>query len=198
MNQKNVNIAFALAIVILGFLHFSKKGTVSTSAKTASTDSIKMPKLAYVDLDSIQEKYTYYQEKMQEFDKKKEAADRDLNNAFQKIDNERVAFLKRGQSITQAEGENFQRAYQGKMQNLDEQKKALESNIASEGLKTMEELKKRMNDFLEEFNKTKGYTYIFSYSNSINVLFYKDPVYDITNEVVDGLNESYKKSKGNK
>jgi outer membrane protein len=192
MNQKIVNIALSLAIIVLLVLNFSKKGS-STSASNGKTDSTQVLKFAYVDLDSLQEKYLYYQEKTKEFNSKKEAADRDLNAAFQKIDNERVAFIQRGQSVTQAEAENFQRVYQGKMQNLEEQKKQLENNIATEGMKTMEELKKTMNAFLEEYNKDKKYTFIFSFSTAVDVLFYKDKSYDITNDVVDGLNKAYKK-----
>jgi len=193
MNQKVVNIIFALGIIVLLILNFTKK-TVSTPASSAVNSEVsKSLKVAYVDLDSIQEKYVYYQEKMNEFDRKKEAADRDLNAAFQKIDNERLAFLKKGQSITQAEAESFQQMYQGKLQNLDQQKKVLENKIAEEGMKTMDELKKRMNDFIVEFNKQKHYSYIFSHSSSINFLFYKDSTYNITNEVVEGLNQAYKK-----
>jgi len=192
MNQKVVNIIFALGIIVLLVLNFTKK-TTSTNASLGNSEVSTSLKVAYVDLDSIQEKYVYYQEKMLEFDKKKEAADRDLNAAFQKIDNERLAFLKKGQSITQAEAENFQQMYQGKLQNLDQQKKVLENNIAEEGMKTMDELKKRMNDFIVEFNKQKQYSYIFSHSSAINFLFYKDTSYNITNEVVEGLNQAYKK-----
>lgn len=192
MNQKVVNIALSLAIIVLLVLNFSKKGS-STAASNGKTDSIQVLKFAYVDLDSLQENYLYYQEKTKEFNSKKESADRDLNAAFQKIDNERVAFIQRGQSVTQAEAENFQRVYQGKMQNLEEQKKQLENNIATEGMKTMVELKKTMNAFLEEYNKDKKYTFIFSFSTAMDVLFYKDKSYDITNDVVDGLNKAYKK-----
>lgn len=80
------------------------------------------------------------------------------------------------------------------MQNLEQQKMVLENNIAGEGVKTMDDLKTRINEFLKEYNKKKGYSYIFSYSSSLNVLFYKDSAYNITDEVVAGLNEAYKKS----
>lgn len=192
MNQKLINIILAAAIAVILFLQL-KNGSASVDpSKIADTTSAH--KIAYVDLDSIQEKYTFYKEKMLEFEKKKENADRDLNSAFQKIEGERIAFAKRGESITQAEYENFQRTYQGKMQNLEQQKMVLENNIAGEGVKTMDELKSRINEFLKEYNKKKGYSYIFSYSSSLNVLFYKDSAYNITDEVVAGLNEAYKKS----
>ena len=127
MNQKVINIILAAGILVSLVLFISnKKQAGGTSTK--KDDVSQSLKIAYVDLDTIQSKYTFYQEKMQEFEKKKEMADRDLNNAFQKIDNERVTFLKRGESITQAEAENFQRIYQGKMQNLEEQKKNMENH----------------------------------------------------------------------
>jgi outer membrane protein len=196
MNQKFVNIILAAAVAVLLFLQLRNIG--SSSVSTQTTDSTTNIKIAYVDLDSIQEKYTFYKEKTKEFEKKKEDADRDLNNAFQKIEAERIAFAKRGESITQAEYENFQRSYQSKMQNLEQQKMVMENNIAGEGIKTMDDLKGRINEFLKEYNKKKGYSYIFSYSSSLNVLFYKDSAYNITDEVVAGLNESYKKSSGGK
>jgi len=93
MNQKIVNIILAGAVAILLFLQLRNAGSSSSSVKTS--DSTSNLKIAYVDLDSIQEKYTYYKEKTQEFEKKKENADRDLNNAFQKIEAERIAFAKK-------------------------------------------------------------------------------------------------------
>ncbi|MCF8214193.1 MAG: OmpH family outer membrane protein [Chitinophagaceae bacterium] len=193
MNQKLINIILGAGIAVMLFLHL-KNSSSATGSSSVKSDTAKALKLAYVDLDSIQEKYVFYKEKMQEFEKKKESADRDLNNAFQKIEAEKNAFAQRGNSITQAEYENFQRAYQGKMQNLDQQKQMLENNIAAEGSKTMEDLKKRINDFLVDYNKKQAYSYIFSYSAALNILFYKDPAQDITDEVVAGLNAAYNKT----
>jgi len=193
MNQKNINIAlFALlAILAVAFFVSNKKTVSSAAAVSTSAGNLK---IAYVDLDSIQEKYQYYKEKMVEFDKKKEDADRQLNTAFQKIEEERITFAKKGQAITQAEYENFQRSYQAKMQSLEEQKRNMENAISIDGVKMLEELKNKINGFLTEYNKEKGYSYIFSTSNSLNVLFYKDSTNNITNEVVDGLNKAYNKS----
>lgn len=193
-----LNILLAIAVAVLFYLHFNQKpAKVEVKSTTGSTDSVvqKELKIAYVDLDSIQENYNYYKEKMDDFDRKKEGADRDLNNAFQKIENERIAFVQKGNAITQVEAENFQREYTRKMQNLENQKKSLENNIQQEGVKTMEELKKKINEFLTEYNQSRGYSYIFSYSSTINILFYKDTALNITNEVVSGLNEAYNKTK---
>jgi outer membrane protein len=193
MNQKLINIVLALGIIVLLFLQFRGSDKKTDAVKPADTQATV--KLGYVDLDSVQEKYLFYKEQMDLFEKKKESADRDLNNAFQKIDNERIAFAKKGESITQVEYENFQRSYQSKMQNLEEQKRVLENNIAAEGMKTMDSLKKTIDKFLVKFNKDKKFTYIFSFSSGLNVLFYKDSATNITDEIVAGLNAEYSKTK---
>lgn len=196
-----VTAILAVLVGVLFYLHFKNHNQIDKiSDKVIKQDTManRPLKVAYVDLDSIQEKYEYYREKMTEFDKRKEGADRELNSSFQKIENERVAFVQRGNAITQVEAESFQRDYTRKMQNLENQKRVMENQIQEEGIKTMEELRKKINEFLEEYNKTQGYSYIFSYSAGLNVLFYKDPVYNITDEVVKGLNEAHKKSKEKK
>ncbi|MGB4771922.1 MAG: OmpH family outer membrane protein [Chitinophagaceae bacterium] len=193
-----ITAILAVLVGVLFYLHFKNHSQITKiNTKVAGNDTAanRPLKIAYVDLDSIQEKYDYYREKMTEFEKKKEGADRDLNNSFQRIENERVAFVQRGNAITQVEAEAFQRDYARKMQNLEQQKANMERQIQEEGIKTMEELKKKINAFLTDYNTTKSYSYIFSYSSGINVLFYKDTAYNITNEVVDGLNQAYKASK---
>jgi len=197
MNQKSINIVLFALVGVLAIALFLNNKKATPVAGSVSTADGKL-KIAYVDLDSIQEKYLYYKEKMLEFDKKKENADRQLNSAFQKIEEERIAFAKKGQAITQSEYENFQRSYQNKMQNLEEQKRSMENAISVDGVKMLEELKGKIDGFLVDFNKEKGYSYIFSTSNSLNVLFYKDSANNITNEVVDGLNKLYNKTAGNK
>jgi outer membrane protein len=196
-----ITAVLAVLVGVLFYLHFKNHSEIDkiTDKVTKQDTMANRPlKIAYVDLDSIQEKYEYYRAKMTDFDKKKENADRELNSSFQKIENERVAFVQRGNNITQVEAESFQRDYTRKMQNLENQKRVMENQIQEEGIKTMEELRKRINEFLDEYNKTQGYSYIFSYSAGLNVLFYKDPVYNITNEVVDGLNDAYRKTKEKK
>jgi len=187
----------AVCVVILFVLQFKNNGSSSNSIGVNTKDStgFRPLRVAYVDLDSIQEKFVYYKSKMIEFEKKKELADRDLNSAYQQIQNEGKAFQQRGNSITQAEGEAFQRDYTRKMQNLEEQKRIFEGKIQEEGIRTMDDVRKRMNDFLLEFNKKEKYSYIFSYSSGLNVMFYKDTTYNITNQVAAGLNDAYNKSK---
>lgn len=193
-NFQNVALAvLAVLVAVLFYVQFSSKSTGSSKAAKVEDGSSAL-KIAYVDLDSIQANYEFYKTKTSEFEKKKEVADRQLNGSFQKIEGERAAFAQRGNSITQAEYEAFQRDYTRKMQNLEDQKRVMEGQMQEEGMKIMEDFKKRINEFLNEYNKQKKYSYIFSDGSGINVMFYKDSTYNITQEVVDGLNAAYRKA----
>ena len=54
-----------------------------------------------------------------------------------------------------------------------------------------------INAFLKEYNKTRGYSLIFSNTGFDNLL-YADSAYNITKEIVDGLNARYSSAKKQK
>jgi outer membrane protein len=54
-------------------------------------------------------------------------------------------------------------------------------------------IKKKIEDFLKEYNKAKYYSYILVYDPGF--IYYKDETYNITADVIKGLNEEYRKKK---
>lgn len=55
------------------------------------------------------------------------------------------------------------------------------------------EIKNKIEEFLREYNKKKNYSYIISYEQGL--FYYRDSAYNITADVVKGLNQFYKKDK---
>ncbi|HLG38197.1 MAG TPA: OmpH family outer membrane protein, partial [Chitinophagaceae bacterium] len=55
-------------------------------------------------------------------------------------------------------------------------------------------LQNLIKEFLKEYNKDNTYAYIFAYDRGL--YYYSDTAYNITGDVIAGLNEKYKK--GNK
>ena len=56
----------------------------------------------------------------------------------------------------------------------------------------MEDMQRRLKDFMNDYNKDKRYTYILATGTGLDYLFYKDSVLNITADVVKGLNEKMK------
>ena len=59
--------------------------------------------------------------------------------------------------------------------------------------KKMQEVNKTIEAFLKEYNKDKTYAYILAHQPGM--IYYKDTAYDITEPILKGLNERYKKKK---
>jgi outer membrane protein len=66
----------------------------------------------------------------------------------------------------------------------------LESELANETAKFNEALRDSLNNFLKAYNKDKKYDIILSKAGD-NILF-ADKKYDITQDVINGLNKRYK------
>ena len=84
---------------------------------------------------------------------------------------------------------------QEELQRLDNELKTQEQiktqELQDESIQKIQQVKKKIEEYLKDYNKNKNYAYIFASSGDI--MYYKDSVYSITNEVLKGLNEQYKK-----
>ena len=102
----------------------------------------------------------------------------------------------KGASMSQAEGEAAQRQLQNMDKDFREREAQLQNNLQNKQMDLMKTLRQDIEAYLGQFNKQKEYAYIFSYEPGL-LLYYRDSLYDITNDVVRGLNEQYKGQKKN-
>jgi len=102
------------------------------------------------------------------------------------------AWRQKGNAMTQAEGEQAQQDYARMQQEFQARKQQLEQELykTSEDLKT--QIRKKVEEYLKDFNNQGKYSFIFSYDPS-SFIYYKDSIYNITSDMVDGLNADYKK-----
>ena len=56
----------------------------------------------------------------------------------------------------------------------------------------MDDIQKKLKDFLAEYNQDKNFNYIFTTGNGLEYMVYKDSSLNITMDVVEGMNEKMK------
>ena len=83
-------------------------------------------------------------------------------------------------------------------QSLETRKQSLTDQLVKEQEEFNKDLKMRLDAFLEEYNKTKGYDYILSYTASGSAILYANKQFDITKDVVDGMNARAKNEENKK
>lgn len=188
-----LNILLVVAVAVLFYLHFN----VSQPGQKTSHVTKAVPagdfKIAYFEADSIQTQFDYFNEVRAELQSKDQANARQLGDLKNIFANKIQEFQKIAPSLSQAEQANKQqelmqmeKAFQGK-------EKMMSDEFEDQKFKKLQDVKKKIEDYLKEYNKDKGYAFIFS--SSPDLMYLKDSVYDITPDVIRGLNALYKKKK---
>jgi outer membrane protein len=78
-----------------------------------------------------------------------------------------------------------------------EQIQAKESNAVMEKEAEMQkELQGRVQKYLDAYAKQKGIDFVVNYQPTTQFILYGNGAYDVTNDVLKGLNEEYLKEKG--
>ena len=67
------------------------------------------------------------------------------------------------------------------------------AEMQEESYKRLQEVKKKIEEYLAAYNKDKKFAYIIS--NNPDLIYYKDTANDITADIIKGLNEAYKNKK---
>jgi len=187
-------IAVGLSGVLL-FLYLKRNETVKqavTATVPAGTAASGAGfRIAYFELDSLQNNYQYFKDALSTLKTKEESMNNELA-ALEKSYQKKIAeWQQKGNNMSQAEAEAANREYQQMQQNFQARKQQLDQNINDQMNDTRKKIRERLETYLKEYNKDKNYSYIFS--DFPEGIFYKDTVYNITNDLIKGLNESYKK-----
>ena len=189
--KKNVFGALAIVAVLASCNNASPK--MDEKPQAAGTESSTGMKIAYVEVDSLMTQYDFAKDYSVTLQKKSNNARNTLtqkgnqlqaavNNFQQKLNNN--GFTSREQAAS------VQAAIERQQRDLQELQARLESELANETQKFNEALRDSLNNFLTSYNKDKKYDLILSKAGD-NILF-ADHKYDITKDIINGLNKRYK------
>jgi outer membrane protein len=185
-NSWMVNGVMAVAIIVLFVLHFNSNSTPIKSSAMAAGGV----KVAYFEIDSIQNSYNFFK------DVKAALQAKDVENAKQ-LTGLKNAFAikyqelqKNGQYLSQAEIGARQQELAQLEKNYTNREQQLAAEMQEESFKRLQEVKQKIEAFLVSYNKNKEFAYIFS--SNPDLMYYKDTAYDITADIVKGLNAEYK------
>jgi outer membrane protein len=185
-----LNVILFVLIGVLFYLHFSGAGKPGAPAVASVSDSgTSAPvRIAYVNIDSLELHYSYFQVKKEELTKKQTSIQQDLAGRAKELRDEVAALQKKAPTMTQAQGEAAQKKIMEKQQALQQREQSLGQDFQADQQRFNAELHSRLDNFLKKYNQDKGYTYILSYSDGASDILYKEPSNDITEDVIQGLN----------
>ena len=188
--KKYIFSALAIAAMMVSCNNQSPKMDDQPVAGDISASGLK---IAYVEVDSLMTQYDFAKDYSVTLQKKSNNARNTLTtkgnalqaavtNFQQKLNNN--GFTSREQAASQ------QAAIERQQRDLQELQARLENELASETAKFNETLRDSLQNFLKDYNKDKQFSLILTKQGD-NILL-ADKRFDITNDVINGLNKRYK------
>lgn len=188
----------AVAMLLMTACNNSAPKMDEQPAKKA-TETANGMKIAYVEVDSLMSQYNFCKDFSLVLQKKSNNARNTLNAKGQQLQaavNNFQHKLNNNGFASREQAANVQTAIQRQQEDLQELQNRLAAELDSETAKYNEALRDSLQSFLKIYNKTKKYDLILSKAGD-NLLF-ADKKYDITNDVINGLNKRYKPMKKDK
>jgi len=190
-----LNLVLLVAVGVLFYLHFSgKKSTVNTRIASSNQNSAVAKgdfKIAYFDMDSINNSFMLIKDVKSELSREEEKINVELTR-LQKSYNDKITHYQgQSQNMSQVESEKANRDILQLQDKIRSTKQNMEAKYQDLYMRKMQDVKAKVEDYLKEFNKDKGYAYILAYEPGF--IFYRDSALNITDAIIAGLNEKYKK-----
>lgn len=190
-----INALLVLAVGYLFYKQFSGKETITSSntEKRANAGDEKKLTIAYIDLDSVQVNYELAKAVQKEIKAKEASTTAELDRMEKMYRNKLSGYQQKAKSMTEAEAANARQDMENTQNQMMERRQALTEEYNQFVASKQIVVKKTIEDFLKTFNADRTYSFIFSYEPGL--FYYKDTTYDITRQVLKGLNTEYKNKK---
>lgn len=200
--MKNVLFAWNIILsLVAGFLLFmylnpEKNNTSVPAVKNLAKDTSAINKqfrLAYFEMDSVAANFDMAKEFKTEVTGKEEAINSEMDKLGKNLQQKLIFYQNQAQTGNMTKAQ--QEAASQEMKSLDDEmknrKQVLDQEYNDFLLRRQNDIKSKIKAFIKDYNKAKEYSYIVS--DDPGLFYYQDTVYNITADVVKGLNEFYKK-----
>ncbi|MDR1273245.1 MAG: OmpH family outer membrane protein [Odoribacteraceae bacterium] len=187
-----VNVLLFIAVIVLYVLHFTGKATPESADAGARVDRGDA-RIVYLNMDSLLTNYAQSKELNEAFLKKMETNRTDLNQKVKAWTQAGEEFQRKIDNNGFATRERADQEYKDLMlrkERLEQMEQEMRETMQREQMELNQKLYNAIIAFLTDYNKEKEYNLILSTTLGGNV-FYAEPGFDITREVVERLNARY-------
>lgn len=192
-----LNIISLLAIGILFYLFFSKNEngtgskTVIPAADTAS--QWEHTPVAYFDMDSIEANFVLWKQVQADVVKREAGINDSINQMRMSFQNYYQRLQSQGASLTPRQKDSLGNVLAEMDMNIKNRAAELNQNYQTYYMSKQQEIVNKIKSYCKEFNKDKKYSYIIA--KEPGLFYYTDTLYNVTSELLKGLNEFYDKKK---
>src|SRR4030095_10616731 len=189
------NVVLTLVAGYLLIAKFSNKNRVNSTTKNEhlndTLNSAALFSIAYFQMDSVAANFEEVKKLKKELDQKAV----DNNNELDKLTKdfrERYNYFQEKIKNNQL-SEEQQLAASEELKQKDEyisnRRKQLEQDYNEFMMRRQNDIKSKIEAFIKDYNKTRNYSYVLS--DDPGLFYYQDTAFNITSDVIKGLNKLY-------
>jgi outer membrane protein len=197
MNKISItlNVVLIAAVGYLYYLHYEYINEDSHKQARANAAVLNSFKIAYFEMDSLQDNYEFYKQVRDELTKKDKTNADKLNKIKTEYYNKAKELQDKGSSLTAQQQSDYQQTLMYPKQTYTQTEQDLTNQMQAEMNEKLGVVKKKIEDYLKNYCAQKGLAYVFGASSNDNFLYYKDTVRNVTADLIKGLNSEYKNEK---
>ena len=196
------NIIMLLGLIGIYIIHFTgigtNKGKYNPNATAPVVKADGVLKIAYIDSDSILANYQYAKDMEAELINYKNAKEKSYQQQMTQFQTDYQNYLKTGAELSLSQQQSKEAELKQRAEKLSTLEQELMAQIADRQVSENTKLLNAIFGFIKEYNEAnQQYDIILRKTFNDSPTMYMNPGMDITNEIINGLNEEYKKVKNN-
>ena len=206
MKNSTHQILYVILFSAIGFLLFKQFSNSDTKVENTENkevilsnlivnrDSGNIINIAYVNSDTVSKYYEYAKKIQKDLTKKRSEAENQIKSKYIAYESLVKEFEKA--SPIMGDREKMEKAQKIRLleQEIMQVEQQLSSQVTKEELRLTEGYILETNDFMQDIGQRLGYDYVMSYRVG-GAMLYANPNHDITNEIIELLNQEYESVK---
>lgn len=147
-------------------------------------------KTAYVDTTKLIKEYKQMKDVEAQFTSKSDSLRKELDSVGRAFQAEVQEYQQGMNSMSQSERQQKEQELMRKQQMLQQRQQMQSNRLREESAAVMDSMVNKVKDYVKEYGENNGYTYIFGSNESGNIMYGEEEL-DITDEILEKLNEDY-------
>ena len=192
-----LNVILLVAVGVLFFLFLNGKDNPATNTITRSpSDSAAkwqhIP-VAYFDMDSVEANFSLFKQMQTEVVKREAGINDTINQMRKAFQNYYQKLQAQGASLSQRQRDSLGNELAQMDMEIKNRASELNQNYQAYYMTKQQEIVTLIKNYCKEFNKDRRYSYIIA--REPGLFYYTDTTYNVTSELLKGLNAFYAKKK---
>ena len=156
--------------------------------------SCTQTKIAYVDVEEILKEYKGTKDAEKEMNKKSGEIGKELDEQAKAYQAKVTDYYAKADKMTTTARQQEEQSLMQQQELLKQSQQQAQLNVQKDGQDKMTEINEKIDEFVADYAKKNGFTYILGTSSQTKTVLYGDAKSDLTDVILEALNASYKKN----